>query len=353
MKRKKILFLAIGITTITLSITFLAGCLKNDTIKYLPKKVLENEELNMLFTTLTNEDNSDEIQFGIVEQIIRRMRKMEQLRYLNVFLSNYTYNRPNDSFLAYYYMTIALNYMDLNEPEFAKIYFRRVVNDTQDMRIEEQSIHYLCLQEFIKLSTSPQEKIDSYLKLLNNYSDLIDRGFCYYHIGKIYEETGKAAEAISYFEKFINSEKTEVPGGDKTYEEILRKLGYYYNDVYWAFDTLDELIYAIRYSISKAPSLMEDYKAKDFFIMSWSQETASKYNHSRMPMASLITGRTKMAVQVESFSNDKEAYIRTSGWAMEYQVGVFYFYFRKINIPEKPSIHGKWEWAGVYLGERR
>lgn len=354
MKRNRTIFLIIGTL---LLITFIPigyfGCSKNDNLKYLPKKVLKNEELNFLFTTLINEENSDEIQFGIVEQIIRRMRKMGQLRHLNVFLSKYTFNRPNDSFLAYYYMTMALNYMDLKEPEIAKLYFKRVVNDTQDMRIDKQSIHYLCLQEFIKLSTSPQEKIESYLKLLNSYSDLIDQGFCYYHIGKIYEEMGKAPEAIYYFEKFISSDKTNIPGGDKTYEEIHRKLVYYYSDVYWAFDTLDELIYAIRYSINESPYLMEDYKAKDFFMMSWSQETASQYTRSRMPMASLITGTTKINNQVEPYSNDKEAYIRTSGWAMEWQVGVFYFYFRKINIPEKPAIHGKWEWAGIYLGERR
>ena len=45
-----------------------------------------------------------------------------------------------------------------------------------------------------------------------------------------------------------------------------------------------------------------------------------------------------------------EAYLKTWGWSQ--YVSVWYLYFRKVNYPVDPDIHGNWEWAGIYLGER-
>ncbi|MCI6442425.1 MAG: tetratricopeptide repeat protein, partial [Spirochaetia bacterium] len=45
-----------------------------------------------------------------------------------------------------------------------------------------------------------------------------------------------------------------------------------------------------------------------------------------------------------------EAYLRTTGWSN--YVNVWYLYFRKVNFPADPEIHGRWEWAGIYYGEK-
>jgi len=44
-----------------------------------------------------------------------------------------------------------------------------------------------------------------------------------------------------------------------------------------------------------------------------------------------------------------EAYLKSKGWTLA--VPTWYFYFRKVNYPANPDIHGTWEWAGIYIGE--
>ena len=53
---------------------------------------------------------------------------------------------------------------------------------------------------------------------------------------------------------------------------------------------------------------------------------------------------------LEPYSNDSEAYLRTWGWS--YRIRTWYLYFRKIEYPANPDINGRWEWAGIYFGER-
>jgi hypothetical protein len=60
--------------------------------------------------------------------------------------------------------------------------------------------------------------------------------------------------------------------------------------------------------------------------------------------------RIRYETELDAGSNANEAYLRTWGWSQ--YISVWYFYFRKINFPLDPEIHGRWEWAGVYYGEK-
>jgi len=59
--------------------------------------------------------------------------------------------------------------------------------------------------------------------------------------------------------------------------------------------------------------------------------------------------RIHYANKLDASSNSTEAFLRTWGWA---QISTWYLYFRKIYFPSDPEIHGRWEWAGVYYGEK-
>lgn len=43
-------------------------------------------------------------------------------------------------------------------------------------------------------------------------------------------------------------------------------------------------------------------------------------------------------------------FLRTIGWS--YRVETWYLYFRRVNFKADPSIDGKWEWAGIFFGEK-
>ncbi|OQY36635.1 MAG: hypothetical protein B6229_09615, partial [Spirochaetaceae bacterium 4572_7] len=102
--------------------------------------------------------------------------------------------------------------------------------------------------------------------------------------------------------------------------------------------------------------LLDRYRAYDFFIINWK----SKYSdlRSSYPMESSVL--TSMSIttkrNLDSMSNENEAYLAVSGnrwsssiWAV---FPTWYFYFKRVDFPMDPEIHGGWEWAGIYLGEK-
>jgi hypothetical protein len=66
--------------------------------------------------------------------------------------------------------------------------------------------------------------------------------------------------------------------------------------------------------------------------------------------AFLQSSRVVADDQLDVYSNSGEAYLRTTNW--NYRIPTWYLYFRRVNYPPDPEINGRWEWAGIYLGER-
>lgn len=64
-----------------------------------------------------------------------------------------------------------------------------------------------------------------------------------------------------------------------------------------------------------------------------------------------MTGnRIRYNEEISADSGPTEAFLRTTGWNS--YLTVWYLYFRKVNFPADPDIHGRWEWAGIYYGEK-
>ena len=97
---------------------------------------------------------------------------------------------------------------------------------------------------------------------------------------------------------------------------------------------------------------LDKYKSKvNFFSMSWKQDEMDANAQEEFSMRSFMRGnRIRYADELDETSNPNEAYLRTWGWS-EY-VSVWYLYFRKVNFPLDPDIHGNWEWAGIYMGNK-
>ena len=55
--------------------------------------------------------------------------------------------------------------------------------------------------------------------------------------------------------------------------------------------------------------------------------------------------------EVDIDADGDEAYLWTYGWG-GLRIRTWYLYFRKVHFPPDPEIHGTWEWAGIFLGER-
>ena len=94
------------------------------------------------------------------------------------------------------------------------------------------------------------------------------------------------------------------------------------------------------------------YQAKvNFFARSWGQGDLDNANLSIFSLSYFMQGnRIRYADKLDDSSNSTEAFLRTWGWHQ--YLSTWYLYFRKIYFPADPEIHGRWEWAGIYYGEK-
>ena len=121
----------------------------------------------------------------------------------------------------------------------------------------------------------------------------------------------------------------------------------------WTFESLDALETAVKNAISRYDwRSLDKYRSKvNFFAMSWKANGSDANALEYFSMHNFMRGnRIRYAKELDDSSNPNEAYLRTTGWSQ--YINVWYLYFRKVNFPADPDIHGRWEWAGIYYGEK-
>jgi len=118
--------------------------------------------------------------------------------------------------------------------------------------------------------------------------------------------------------------------------------------------SVEELLEEIRKALTlgSARQLRRFASKAGFFAISWFQDSDMDANSKvAFDLGQFMQGRRIYASQtVHPISGPYEAYLRTWGWTG--RLDVWYLYFRKINFPADPAVHGRWEWAGIYFGER-
>jgi len=132
---------------------------------------------------------------------------------------------------------------------------------------------------------------------------------------------------------------------------VMAGLAFHNSDKSWTMESLDDLVNTVKYAIrTQDVRLLNRYQAENFFLMNWSQETSDSFTHIPMTLGSFLKSSIRYRQDLEEFSNDREAYLWTAGWT--WKIPTWYLYFRRIDYPADPEINGRWEWAGIYFGER-
>ena len=86
-------------------------------------------------------------------------------------------------------------------------------------------------------------------------------------------------------------------------------------------------------------------------VVSVNSDSAKVLSKEEFSMRSFMRGNAiHFNAKLDETSNPNEAYLRTWGWSP--YISVWYLYFRKVNFPVDPEIHGRWEWAGIRFGEK-
>jgi len=327
----------------------------NDTA-YLINDITENRpEQKELITLLTTADQIPETKFATMNSIAKNLLKEKKNANLILFLTSSAEKNPGDPYNAYWLLLVAHTYLDEGSPQIAEYYFERILENCPDMEIKGKSIHLVCLENLIRISDSPESQIKYYTDMITRFPEQVDLGRSYFMLARSYEQLGEWKLAIQTYTQFLSYGRFDVliPGVPDTYEYAKRIVDYDSSSKDWTFETLDDLVTSVKKAIDGYDyRRLERYRAKvNFFAMSWKQDASDNNAQADFQMSDFMGGnKIRYSDTLDSSSNPNEAYLRTSGWSQ--YVGVWYLYFRKVDFPADPEIHGRWEWAGIYYGEK-
>jgi hypothetical protein len=313
----------------------------------------QKTETRKLLELLRGEKDGSEARFILIQQISNNIMAAGFPERLNVFLTSYIEKNPTDPFNAYYLFIVAQNYKNTKAYPLAAHYYERILRNHPDILIHDQSVHLMCLKELVRIIDKPEYRIVYYKELLARFAGQIDEGSTWFSMAKTYEVLGEWEQAVQAYTNFLKYPDTIISGYSDAPRQVMKLLAFHNSDKSWARSNLDDLVATIKGAINErdARILTRLRAGVNFFAMSWDQEESDVNTQSMFDLGAFLRGsRVGYARELDPESNAQEAYLQTWGWS--YRVPTWYLYFRKIHYPGDPEINGRWEWAGIYFGEK-
>lgn len=313
-----------------------------------------NKEQDTLITLLSTTKAPD-VRFAVTSVIAKNLKLKKQSKRLIVFLTSLVEENPDDVYNDYWLLMTANEYMEMNMPQTAAYYFERIVNSQDDLIIKGQSAKLISLNSLIKITNSPKRLTEYYSKLITDFYESTNPAYAYFMLAQSYEKLGEWSLAIQTYSKFLSLNQFDIiiPGIPDSYSYARKIVDYNSSSKNWAVETLDELVQNLTGAIrSQDYKTLERYRSKvNFFAMSWKQELSEAHPQPDFDIRNFMRGSyIQISKELDPLSTPYEAYLRTHGWNQ--YVRTWYLYFKKVNFPADPSIHGRWEWAGIYYGEK-
>ena len=155
--------------------------------------------------------------------------------------------------------------------------------------------------------------------------------------------------AFDAYGKFLHAPPTDILGTPNAYRQVTELIRFHQSDKDWVREDLLILVEEIRTAINNRDvhALQRLQATVNFFATSWGSDATLT---RRFRLEAFSMRRTSVDAELHPDSNDREAFLRTTGWTA--RVKTWYLYFRRIDYDIDPDVDGSWEWAGVYFGER-
>jgi tetratricopeptide (TPR) repeat protein len=320
---------------------------------YITGSPQDRETLRDLFALLAEESSSGEDQCAIIREIANTYLRLKEYGKLIYFLSSRTTTYPDDPYNSYYLLMIGYAYMQQEARPVAARFFDLIVKNYPDLTITGESIHLVCLNQLIGLVDDPEQRVRYYQELISRFSDKIDLGVTYFMLARAYERIGEWNGAIQAYTQYLPYMGTNIPGFPNADNYAKQLVDFNNSPKDWTFENVNVLVHTIKTALDGGNSArLWQYRAKvNFFARSWEQEETDDSGMAEFNLSDFMRGnRIRYAENLDAGSNANEAYLRTWGWSQ--YISTWYLYFRKIYFPPDPEIHGRWEWAGVYYGEK-
>jgi len=320
---------------------------------YLSGDQRDKAEQKELFLLLDDPEVKAEERFAVVQTIADSYLRQKDYGRLVSFLSEIVDIDDSNPYTAHYLFTIAFAYTQMGAKEVAALYFDRIVKNHPDLILKGESIHKVCLEKLLELVDSPMRRIDYRRELISRFPDSIDLGAAWFLLGKEYERIGDWEAALAAYQKYLPHLGSSIPGYPDAFQYARTLIEFANSPKDWSYEKLDDLVGRVQAALAQGSSrTLQRLRAKvGFFAMSWQQDQLEGNSQVLFDFSEFMSGsRIYSAPSLDPSSNAREAFLRTWGWSE--RIATWYLYFRKINFPADPEIHGRWEWAGIYFGEK-
>lgn len=320
------------------------------------QKIQTRETISELESLLNDKNLVNESRYAVINKIANIYYIEKDYDNLILFLTNWVENHPEDTYNAYWLYLVASIYLDQKAEPIAEYYYERILDNYPDLLVKGESLHFSCLEHLIQISKSTENRILYFKRLINSFPQNVSITEMYVRLGREYENAGEWDEALKSYSLFLeqpDSSAIQIAGIPDAYSRARQMVNFAKSDKNWTFESLDALENAVKTAISRYDwRSLDKYRTKvNFFAMSWKSSESDANALENFSMHNFMVGnRIRFNENLDESSTPTEAYLRTWGWSS--YVNIWYLYFRKVDFPADPEIHGRWEWAGIYFGEK-
>ena len=309
-----------------------------------------------LQSLLEDKTLSEQARFAVTNRIANTLHSSDDRNEMILFLTDWVEKNPDSIYNAYWLLLVASAYLENGAEPVAEYYFDRILKNYPDLLVQGKSIHFMCLQHLIQISTDSKNRIAYFNQLVSQFPSLVSITEMYVRLALEYEKEGEYNQALKSYSLFLkqpDASTIQISGVPDAYANARKMVDFSNSSKDWTFDSLTSLETAVKRAIRQYDwRSLDKYRSKvNFFAMSWKSSETDANALENFSMRGFMLGqRIRYNEKLDETSNPNEAYLRSTGWSP--YMPVWYLYFRKVNFPVDPEIHGRWEWAGIYYGEK-
>lgn len=316
----------------------------------------QEQTRQQLYELLADRTLPEQSRYAVINRIANSYYAQKDYSRMVLFLTDWVEKNPGDTYDAYWLLMVAQAYLEQDAEPIAEYYFERILKYYPDLLVQEKSIHLTCLQHLIQITKTPASRIAYFNELVSRFPSDVNATEMYVRLAQEYEKEGEWNQVLRSYAQFLeqpDASTIQIAGIPDAYNTARQMVDFSKSAKDWTFESLDALETAVKTAINRydARALDRCRSKVNFFAMSWRANESDANALEYFSMRNFMRGnRIRYEAKLDESSNPNEAYLKTRGWSP--YINIWYLYFRKINYPVDPDIHGRWEWAGIYYGEK-
>ncbi|WP_407428508.1 tetratricopeptide repeat protein, partial [Treponema sp.] len=258
----------LSILILIFSLAIIPGCSKEESSEQ------SSETLSQLQLLLENPAISAQSRYAVINRIANLFYVQNKTDEMVLFLTDWVETHPGDTYNSYWLYMVAANYLKAGEEAIAEYYYERIINNFQDLLVNNESLHFSCLQHLIQISKNSSNRINYFNRIIHDFPQNMNTTEMYFRLALEYENVGEWDLALKSYELFLeqpDSSTIQITGLPNAYTKARQMVNFSKSSKDWTFASLAELESSVKKAISSYNwRSLDRYRSKvNFFAMSW------------------------------------------------------------------------------------